>query len=371
MRVLMLSKACVVGLYQQKLERIAEAEDVELVVAAPASWRDGTHVTYLERAHTSGYELVVEPLALNGSFHAHFYPRLGRLIHSVAPDIVHIDEEPYNVATWHALWLARRQNARALWFSWQNLNRVYPWPFRAIERYSLTKADYAIVGSAGAAAVWREKGYSGPMSVIPQFGVAPDTFYPRQMFPVTGRSFVFGYVGRLVPEKGVDVLLRAIAGLAGSWRLVIAGTGPEQQSLEMLVGHLGLQDRVSFEGFIPSVRMPAFYRELDALVVPSQSRSNWVEQFGRVLVEAMASGVPVIGSNSGEIPHVIGDCGLVFAETDKQGLRDCLARVIQDSELRAHLIQCGRERVLSLYTQARIAQQTVDVYRQMMHIPRS
>ena len=369
MRVLMLSKACLVGIYQQKLEKIAEAEDVELVVAVPAFWRDGTHVTHLERAHTTGYELVVEPIAFNGSFHTHFYPRLGRLIRSFAPDIVHIDEEPYNLATCHALWLARRWHARALWFSWQNLNRSYPFPFRVLERYSLARADYAIVGSDGSAGVWRQKGYSGPMSVIPQFGVAPQAFYPRGKPDAMGRSFVFGYVGRLVPEKGVDVLLRAIAGLAGGWRLVVAGTGPEQQSLETLVHHLGLQDRVSFEGFIPSVRMPAFYRELDALVVPSQSRPNWVEQFGRVLVEAMASGVVVIGSDSGEIPNVVGNCGLVFPETDEYRLLDCLTRVIRDAELRAHLIQCGRERVLSLFTQTQIAQQTVDVYRRMMQSP--
>ena len=173
MRVLMISKACLVGAYQRKLEEIARLPGLELMVAVPPSWRDGSRMIHLERAHTVGYELVVEPIAFNGSFHLHFYPRLGRRLRAFAPDVVHVDEEPYNFATFHALWMAQRFGVRALWFTWQNLNRRYPLPFRLIERYNLRHADYGIAGSAGAAEVWREKGYTGPLAVIPQFGVDP------------------------------------------------------------------------------------------------------------------------------------------------------------------------------------------------------
>jgi len=366
MRVLMISKACVVGQYQQKLEEIAKFGDIELVLAVPPTWRDGTREIRLERAYTAGYEMVVEPIAFNGSFHLYLYPRLGQLVRAFSPDIVHIDEEPYNLATYHALRLAMRWHARALWFSWQNLKRSYPLPFRLIERYTLRHAAYSIVGSEGAASVWRQKGYSGPMSVIPQFGVSPDVFFPRKQDSSVNQSFVIGYVGRLVPEKGVDLLLAAAAGMPGSWRLVVAGTGPERKTLETLAHRYGLSDRVSFEGQIPSLQMPAFYRELDFLVVPSRSRPNWVEQFGRVLVEGMASGVVVIGSDCGEIPRVIGDAGLVFAEEDMLGLRNCLTQVMREAHLRADLARRGRERVLERFTQAQIARQTVDVYRRMM-----
>jgi glycosyltransferase involved in cell wall biosynthesis len=369
MRILMLSKACLVGIYQQKLEEIAKTDDVDLIVAVPPSWREGKHKTRLERAYTNGYELVVEPIAFNGSFHTHFYPRLGHLIRTSSPDIVHIDEEPYNLATYQALALARRSHVHTLWFSWQNLNRSYPWPFRAFERYNLAHADHAIVGSDGAAQVWRQKGYTGPMSVIPQFGVDPDVFHPRERRSHSEQRFVIGYAGRLVPEKGVDVLLKAVAGLPGNWKLLIAGQGPELVGLKSLAQQWGIQEHVSFEGHVSSLRMPAFYRELDALVAPSQSRSNWVEQFGRILIEAMSSGVIVIGSDSGEIPNVIGDCGLTFPENDERALRYCLERVMHDADLRARFIRCGREQVLSRYTQSQIAQQTVAVYRQIMENP--
>ena len=374
MRVLMISKACLVGTYQRKLEEIARFPDVELMVVVPSSWQEEGRTVQLERAHTEGYDLVVEPLVFNGSFHFHLYPRLGRRLRAFQPDLVHIDEEPYNLATLHALWLAKRSGARALWFTWQNLKRDYPLPFRLVESYTLDRTDYAIAGSEGAAEVWREKGYTGPMAVIPQFGVDPDLFAPSAMgrlerLPArrdAARGFTIAYVGRLVPEKGVDVLLDALADLPGVWRLRIVGHGPEEEELKAQTRLLGLSHRVTFEGWLPSVRMPAFYRQLDALVLPSRSRPNWVEQFGRVLIEAMACAVPVIGSDCGEIPHVIGDAGLVFPEDDPAALREALIRLTRDVDLWADLARRGRERVLSHFTQERIAARTVSVYRRVM-----
>jgi len=362
----MISKACLMGTYQRKLEEIARFPDVELMVIVPPAWHDGSRIVRLERAHTAGYELAVEPVAFNGNFHLHFYPRLGQRLRAFAPDVVHIDEEPYNFATFHALWMAKRAGARALWFTWQNLNRHYPFPFRWIEGYNLRHADYAIAGSAGAAEVWRKKGYTGPLAVIPQFGVDPDIFVPRPGEPDSGRGFLIGYVGRLVPEKGVDTLLEAVAGLNGVWRLAIVGEGPERSRLETLAQRLGIAERVFFEGSLPSLRVPALYRELGALVLPSRSRPNWVEQFGRVLIEAMASGVPVVGSDCGELPNVIGDAGLIFPEGNVEALRVHLMDLMRDQDRWTDLARRGRKRVLAHFTQAQVAAQTVTVYRALV-----
>jgi glycosyltransferase involved in cell wall biosynthesis len=367
MRVLMVSKACVVGAYQKKLEELALLPDMELTVVVPPYWRDERGVTQLERQHTTGYDLLVESMVLNGNFHLHFYPGLGKQIRRVRPDLVHIDEEPYNLATAHALWLARRAGAKSLFFSWQNIERRYPLPFRLLERYVLDHADYGIVGNQESAGVWRAKGYRGDLAIIPQFGVDPKILSPETR--VTGRGFIVGYVGRLVEEKGVDLLLEALAGLQGMWRAYVLGSGPEQQALEAQARQLDLAGRVTFDTWIPSAQMPGYYRQLDAVVVPSRTRSNWKEQFGRVLVEAMACGVPVIGSDSGEIPHVIGDAGLVFPEGDIQALRAHLARLLHDPDLRANLAHRGRERVLAHYTQAQVAAQTYSVYQDVLGKP--
>jgi glycosyltransferase involved in cell wall biosynthesis len=112
--------------------------------------------------------------------------------------------------------------------------------------------------------------------------------------------------------------------------------------------------------------MPRLYPDLTALVVPSRTLPNWKEQFGRVIVEAMASGVPVIGARSGAIPDVIGDSGLLFPEGDVDALATHMARLLTDSALRAALAQKGRARVLAHFTHAQVAAQTVAFYRALL-----
>jgi glycosyltransferase involved in cell wall biosynthesis len=360
----MVSKACIVGAYQKKLEELACLPDMDLTVVVPPYWRDERGTMELERQYTQGYELLVEPMALNGHFHLHFYPGLGKQIQRVQPDLVHIDEEPYNLATAHAMWLARRAGARSLFFSWQNILRSYPPPFSLLERYVLNRADHAIVGNQESRQVWQAKGYGGRMDIIPQFGVDPELYFPAARPP--GRGFIVGYVGRLVEEKGVDLLLEALAGLQATWRAYILGSGPVREQLQNQARDLGLAHRISFDAWIPSDQMPAYYRQLDVLVIPSRTRPNWKEQFGRVLVEAMASGVPVIGSDSGEIPHVIGDAGLIFPEDSVDVLRAHLARLLGNPDLRTDLARRGRERVLAHFTQAQVAARTYQVYRSVL-----
>jgi len=365
MRILMVSKACLIGSYQRKLEEIACHPGVELTVIVPPSWKDVQGELGLERVYVKGYRLLSDPIVFNGRYHLHYYPRLKKRIAETRPDILHIDEEPYNFATWHAWRLARQAGVKSLFFSWQNLERHYPFPFSVMERQVLRGVEYAIVGSQGSADVWRGKGYSGPLAVIPQFGVDPEIFSPAGRRD-PGRGFVLGYVGRLVPEKGVDLLIRAAAGLAGSWRLVIAGDGPERAALTALVKQLGVQDQVYFDGNLPSGQIPAYLQQLDVLAVPSRSRPNWTEQFGRVLIEAMACGVVVLGSQSGEIPNVIGPAGWTFPEDDIDALRGHLLRLMQDADLRADLGQSGRRRVLEHFTQAQIAAKTIQVYKEIL-----
>jgi glycosyltransferase involved in cell wall biosynthesis len=361
MRVVMLSKALVNGAYQRKCELIATAKDVELTVLAPQAW--GAQA--LEHAHTDGYDLRAIPLRLNGNFHLHHYPTLRRELARIEPDIVHIDEEPYNLATRNALNDARalRRPAKTLFFSWQNLGRRYPPPFAWFESAVFDGVDAALAGSTEAADVLRAKGFSKPITVLPQFGVDEEIFRPVRR---SHRDNVtFGYAGRLVEEKGIDVLLRAVEPFDTS-RVIIAGAGPESQKLQDLALELGISWRVKFLPTIPSTEMPAFYRSIDALVLPSRTRSNWKEQFGRVLIEAMASGVPVLGSISGEIPNVIGEAGLVFPEGDISMLSGQIGMLIERADVRAQLGQLGRARVIDKFTMRHIANQTVTVYRTLL-----
>ena len=200
-RVLMISKACLIGTYQRKLEEIATHDEIDLTVVVPSSWKDARGELRVERVYTKGYQLIDIPIRFNGNFHLHFYPKLRDLIHSIKPDLVHIDEEPYNFATYHALKLGRAFGARNLFFSWQNINRRYPPPFNWLERWVLNNIDYGIVGNNEALTVWQEKGYGGPLTLIPQFGVDPELFSPEVDNNPHDRPFTIGYAGRLVEGK--------------------------------------------------------------------------------------------------------------------------------------------------------------------------
>ena len=356
----MISKACLVGIYQKKLELIARS-GVDLLALVPPSWKDERGEMRLERVYTDGYRLEAIPIVRSGDFHLHFYPTLGQHMRAFQPDIVHIDEEPYNLSAWQALFHARRVGAKSLFFSWQNIARRYPPPFSWGERWMLNTVDYALAGTESAAEVWRAKGYRGRMRVIAQFGTDPDLFQPAVTSP---RPFTVGYFGRLVEEKGVHLLIDALGRLDGEWRALIVGGGTEADRLKALAAAHG--DRIAFREQVPSVEMPALYHQIDALVLPSLTRPNWKEQFGRVLVEAMASGVAVIGSDSGAIPGVIGGAGLVTPEGDVEALTAALRRVRAEPGLRAALGAKGRARVLALFTHAEVAAATVAVYREML-----
>jgi glycosyltransferase involved in cell wall biosynthesis len=367
MKVLMISKACVRGSYQKKLEELARWDDIELTVIVPPYWEAGGRRIYLERSYLEGYELVTEKIALNGHFHLHFYPNLGMHVRRLNPHIIHIDEEPYNLATYQAMRLALTVEARALFFTWQNLLRTYPFPFNRMERYNYRHAAYAIAGNREGVDVLRGKGYQGLVTVIPQFGVDPDIYGPSAPdLTAPSPHFQIGYVGRLVEEKGVDLLLRAVASLEGKWILSILGDGPFRPRLKRLALELNIGDRVTFESQLPSTEMPSYYAQLAVLVLPSRTRPHWKEQFGRVLIEAMACGIPVLGSDSGEIPNVIGEAGLIFPEGDEAALRAHLRRLMGDESLRNVLAEKGREHVVKRYSQARIAMATHDVYVDMM-----
>lgn len=371
MRVLMISKALVAGTSQRKLEELANCPDVELTLVTPPYWQsDDGSKQMLERLYTNGYRMMVTNMALNGNFHLHYYPRLSKIMREVRPEVVHIDEEPYNFATFQAMRLSQQHKARALFFTWQNLYRRYPPPFRQIELYNYKRAAVALAGNREAADVLRQKGYTGPIHIIPQFGFDTDIYRRSEPRPPRGPNdpFTLGFIGRLKEEKGLPLMIEALTYLPEYCRVLFIGNGPMKSVLEEQAAQLGVSERVIFKSSVPTQQIPREMERLDVLVLPSLTRPNWKEQFGRVLPEAMACETPVIGSSSGEIPYVIGDTGLVFKEGDVQELSACVKRLLDDPTFYADLAKRGRQRVLEHYTQEQIAKQTYEVYLEMMGV---
>jgi glycosyltransferase involved in cell wall biosynthesis len=373
MKILMFSKALVAGVQQRKLEELAALPGVDqLTVVVPPYW-DEVRVgkTYLDKKYTKGYELVVSPLWLNGHHHTHFYPGLGKLVKKYRPDLLHADEESFNLATFEGIWLAERYGAASVFYNYANIYRNYPPPFSFFEKYNFKHAAAGMACNQEAFDILRRRGFEKPLDICPQFGV--DLEITHRTDPPAGFArpavFTIGYFGRLVAEKGLDTLVEACTQLKGDWRLVFVGKGAFQPELEAQVERLGLKDKVTFLPMVPSTEIAAYLSGLDTFVLPSRTTANWKEQFGRVIIESMACEVPVVGSDSGEIPHVIGDAGLVFPEGEAPALAAHLQRLADSPALRKELAAKGLERVQENYTQRQIARQHLKLYRKALKVP--
>ena len=217
MKIALLSKAMVTGAYQKKAEELARLPGVELTVIVPPAWHEPrVGVQQLEPQFTQGYDIVVTEMRFNGHFHYHYYPAIGKIIRDLRPDVFHIDEEPYNYATYHAMKAGQRVGAKMCFFTYQNIQKRYPPPFSHFERSVYAGVDVGVAANQAALEVIRTKGFQKPSVVIPQFGVDPALYQPGppQARPAN-RPPTVGYIGRLVEEKGIQILLDAVA-LCGS-----------------------------------------------------------------------------------------------------------------------------------------------------------
>lgn len=358
---------------QGKIREISKL-GVNLTVLSPSRW--GGSREQVQRVRPDGYEFLLSRCWFSGTRsvrlgnHLHFYPDVSSVIGREKWDLIHIDEEPFNAATFHALRWCRKYQTQAIFSTWQNLMKSYPPPFNFFEAYVFANAAGAISGNEEGREVLLRKGFRRPIVRVPQLGVDPILFSRqdasglRKKLGLDG-SFIVGFVGRLHIEKGVDTLIRALGLLPSASVLVLVGRGPYRARFERLISDLGLSKRVRWVPWVSSDEVLEHMNAFDVLVLPSRTRSNWKEQFGRVLVEAMACETCVVGSDSGEIPQVIGDAGLIFHEGDERQLAERLQKLMDSSSLRENLGCSGRQRVIENFTYAKIAAGAVDFYRSM------
>lgn len=275
------------------------------------------------------------------------------------PDVIDLHEEPFSLALAEVLLLRalRRRRAPFVFYSAQNIDKHYPIPFRWFESYALKHAIGAYVCNSDAAVILSRKGLRGICRVIP-LGVDTTRFIPDDRVAPSAHP-VIGYVGRLEPHKGCEVLLRA-ASVNPSWEVRITGEGSAYPGLVALAHSLGIADRVSFLGFAEGMQLAARYRDLDVLAVPSRETPRWLEQFCRVAVESMASGVPVVASRSGALPDVIQDAGILTDPGDSDALSDGIARALDVPTWRQLSVR-GLDRARE-FTWSHVAEQHRDLY---------
>ncbi len=352
---------------ERKLEWMAAQPDMAVWLIRLTFWQDEYGRVALDYTVPGCTLLRVPLLGRPNDPHRALYRTATFGLRAARPHIIHAEEEPDSLAALQIV-LARRMfapRAKLILHTWQNINRPKKWYVQAVTRISLREADAILCANRGAVQVLREMGYRGPAEVIPPIGVDTHIFRPLGRRGATG-PFRVAYAGRFVPEKGIDTLMEAVARLGSGVELWLIGDGPFRAALEALGRELGIDARIRWIPPVPSERMPEILAQVDVLVLPSRTTPVWKEQFGRVLIEAMACKVPVVGSDSGAIPEVVGDAGLIFPEGDAIALADCLRQLMASSVLCSELAERGYARVQELYTQERVAAQTAACYRKLV-----
>jgi glycosyltransferase involved in cell wall biosynthesis len=265
------------------------------------------------------------------------------------PDVVHIIGEPGYLSTFQMLNLCRRHWPRVpvTLFAAQNVIARYPFPFPILERRAYQQIRCALPITPAAGRVLRGKGYQGRSHIVP-LGVNTELFAPQPA--PRPRPFTVGFVGWLERHKGILDLLTAAERIDA--HVLLVGKGRLRARIQREAARR--PGRIRLHPWVDQRQLPDLLAQMDVLVLPSvpivqRNVAPWIgiplrEQFGRVLIEAMACGVPVVGSSVGEISHVIGEAGLVYPYGDVGALAQRLAQLRADSRLTAQLSAAGRAR---------------------------
>lgn len=371
MRVLYVGHTYSIKANQDKIAALTAHAGMELLLLTPDRWVGPlyAHQTDIYQGPKAQHKALRSFFIGKESLYV-FATRLKESIEQFQPDVVHVEQGTYAAVFAQVLHLCNKvsPNAKATFFTWWNL----PTPVRGIkkvlEQYNLKRSACAIAGNQDAKELLIQKGFDRPIFVMPQIGVNLedyDTPVNEELKRSLGlNGFVVGYIGRLAEEKGIADLLESMRGTAEDRTLLTVGSGSMQADLAKAHADGALRNV-----HVPSVRneeVPDYLKLLDVLVLPSRKTPDWMEQFGHILIEAMAAGVPVIGASTGEIPNVIGDAGIVVRPESPQEIRNALNDLATHPELRRSLAAKGRERVERLYTHDQIARQQIEVYEWMM-----
>ena len=372
-RVLSIGHSYCVALNRRLPAEIARVAGWDVTVVAPTFFQGDLRPVWLEPASNGDCELQGIRAYFTRSIHLMLYERrLGELLHGPW-DLVHCWEEPYILAGGQVAWLTPSR-VPLVYATFQNIAKRYPPPLNWIERYTMSRASGWIAFGHGVYQVLEGKAQLAgrPKRVIP-VGVDVDHFRPdrtaglsvrRQLGWETPTPPVIGFLGRFVPEKGLHMLMSVLDKLTVPWRALIVGGGPLERALREWAARHG--ERVRIVSGVTHDQVPRYLNAMDLLLAPSQTLPRWQEQFGRMLIEAFACGVPVVGSDSGEIPHVLSDVGIIVPEKDEALWGRALEQLVSDPDQRAELSKRGLERARSEYAWPEVARQHVEFFSQLL-----
>ncbi len=353
MRILAVDTIAVESARRSAYRALAQIQGCEVHLLVPKAWQEQGGVMYAEPEHDPALHLHTSRTLLEFRQHRVLFTGLARTLRELKPDLLYMDMEPENYAAAQGRLTIDRVSPRTRLALVSSRNLDYrsigfPYKFSFTHRWcdNLAKRRPAeIMFVRPKSTMHLLEGYGRSIAYLPH-PVDCELFSPYvpAAIPPEPDTFVAGYIGRLVESKGVHLLIRAIAKLPGHVRGLIVGRGPAREPLEALARDLGLSRRISFLSAVPYAEVPGIMRSMDVLVLPSLATTHWIEQFGRVLIEAMACGTPVVASRLGEIPEVLGGGGVLFEAGDQSALVARLTGLSANARECSGLASLGRQR---------------------------
>ena len=369
-RVLFVSHTYIVGVNQGKLDAVA-ATGAEVGLLVPKQWNASQWNKYHELEQP--YERIKyypTQMYFTGRAGACIYSPLGVLkaIIDFRPDIIQVEQEVFSLSALELSFCARLFHKPVVFFGWENMDRQLSTFRRWIRKYVFDTASLIIAGNSEGAELIKKWGYQKSVEVMPQMGVDTGFFTPPENKEAK-EEFCIGFVGRLSYHKGIDTLIAAAKILREqdrNFRIVLCGSGPDEAKLREKAQKLGVDELIIWRGGVSHEEVPREMQKLDVLVLPSRTIETWKEQFGHVIIEAMATGIPVVGSTCGEIPNVVGRSDLVFTEGNAQELAAILASLISDDAWYSEAAQYSLDQVHQKYSHERIAQRLIDLWQDIL-----
>ena len=365
-RLLSISHSYCVGLNRRLPDAIARTGEWDVTAAAPLTFHGDFARHTLEPLADEACHVEGVPVYGSRRIHVMAYGARLRALLREPWDLVHCWEEPYIAAAAQiAAWMPA--GVPLVFATFQNIDKQYPPPFAWFERFALRRANGVVAFGQTAREVLQARGRGPSARTIPP-GVDVEHFRPdaarrrrvREALGWDERVPVVGFVGRFVPEKGLSTITGALDRIDAPWRALFVGSGPAESDLRSWAAVYG--NRVAILTGVGHDEVAAHLNAMDVLCAPSRTTPRWREQFGRMLIEAFACGVPVIASDSGEIPFVVADAGILVGESDADGWRREIGQAIGDDALRVRLSARGRRRALDVYDWRVVARQHIDMF---------
>lgn len=335
MKILVVSHSSVVSEYQADLKELSSMGH-EVVLITPSVYKEGGRSTVASTlTNTIKHHRLKTFLGSQGKQHFHFYlniMKICRIMKTVEPDVIYLYEEPNSIVTVQMLMIKKilKLNAKTIVWTACNTKRNYKemfkffdirrWLFDFNIKVSSQLANAAISISNDSAEVLVFKKWTKPIYISPTHFIDENIFHlPEHR---NNRIVKLGVIGRLQYQKGFDLVISALSEIDKAFVLDIYGEGEDEKKLKSMALRKGIYNKCNWHGNIPYCDMPEVFKELDVLIVPSREVEHLKEQFGRVVIEAMASGVNVITSDSGYLPKISRELGLVFKQNDSEMLKN-------------------------------------------------